>query len=973
MIGVHKGTITGYKSNSSHFLFQKIKENLFKPASSLFQKRLVIIPDKYCKAALQVAMSDQKVRFGTSYLLPDELMTLSYQDALSHALGKVHEKKAEKQAEKIFLYALYNLFEKGEPPQLLPCSDHLDRFDEIHLFHFSALCPKLHLRLMQCAKHIPVFYYVLSPCMLFWSDIASDKEASWMERTSRGALQKSLQPLLYNRSKLLANNGHLARDFTRLLDETVEYIEESYLASSWMIEDLQYSQNMLGDVTIDEGTFLPTLLEVAKAELLFLGGAREEKIAIGSTDKSIEFCKAPTLMREVEALYRHVQEFSKRAQPFSPGSIVVLMPDIKKYQPYLEGLFSHSCQYLGRETGEIIQGFEQMVTLYENKFQLNDLFELFKNQNLRTKTGITTEDLTTFSACLHRLGQTFDSEGIHRLCKKVSLAWISMDIEGLELTTNEAVSIGKVLSVVRQLICDLTTLFCTDIRSITEWIKAIRELLENYFAQDSEFDILQEALGHLFKSASMNKLENVGLFGIKALLYHAVEKLQNTRPATIFSPIVFATLGKYTPTSCDMLCLLGMNDDALPRKDITQFCEQGFLHSENLPLRVQHIDRHLLLSCLLAVKSRLFISWQSYSFEDRQERVATGFVQDLLHTLDETCRIDNKLPSMCLLQAEKLDALAQSARVQLSPYLLFKNGSMDVPERIFIHELSQVAKYPLRPYFQKNLGLYLGSASKPLPSTEFEAADSFAFSKLKNELFFATAVDAGELFDKQYGSLPHVLKKAVKRSLDGEIAKLHQAAHNFKITTAEVMQIELDSLCRLPQKLDSNSWKFPSIPFEIDGKSFSLEGRLRSCHQEGYLFLGAKSREALFRAWPELLVASLLAKLYPDHFSFQSKAIFLKDQKSVMLSFSDPGAALNRYVAYAIDCRKMAFCLYPDWIDVIKESEQINPFLFKQKFMPQDPYLDYFLSRVAPDHIERLWSDWQKTAHALFSEVHDGI
>src|SRR5439155_19273311 len=115
-----------------------------------------------------------------------------------------------------------------------------------------------------------------------------------------------------------------------------------YFASFWMTKDPYYSQCLTNEVESNNDVAHPTLLDVLKAETFLLGGPREKKIPIAASDRSVQFYKAPTLMREVDILYRSIQDYLKEASTSAPGSIVVLAPDIERYLPYLESLFTHS-------------------------------------------------------------------------------------------------------------------------------------------------------------------------------------------------------------------------------------------------------------------------------------------------------------------------------------------------------------------------------------------------------------------------------------------------------------------------------------------------------------------------------------------------------------------------------------------------------------------------------------------------------
>jgi len=92
---------------------------------------------------------------------------------------------------------------------------------EIHFFSISFLPNKEFDFLQKLAKSTPIFYYLLSPCALFWSDILSDKESGYIhafwQQKGKGETQEALQleeylrdrnPLLANFRKTWSGNGN---------------------------------------------------------------------------------------------------------------------------------------------------------------------------------------------------------------------------------------------------------------------------------------------------------------------------------------------------------------------------------------------------------------------------------------------------------------------------------------------------------------------------------------------------------------------------------------------------------------------------------------------------------------------------------------------------------------------------------------------------------------------------------------------
>lgn len=958
-------------SNSLEHLLLRLKENVRARPQEPFYRTQIIVSDAHVKTALEIELASghgivfglkidsltsfAKGAFGISYLdmyiaalnlgsNPDSALLIANELALEVWYGCLPDREKVSKCSQV-----------KEKLKLLKTSA-TERPHEIHIFAVSALCPSLNDLLFSICPETKVIYYVLSPCMHFWSDICSDQEAKRLTRKLHTKHAKAIQGYLYDRSKLLANNGTRARGFIGYLEERLDNFEEQYIVKEWVARDPAYSQYLREEAIYALESSAPTLLDIIKNDLLLMGRGEVPKLEL-ENDISIQVHKASTLTREVEILYLYIQQ----AMTQISGRIVVFAPDIEVYKPYVESLFTHSFQIIGSSTYQILPLFLQILSYPHKQLQPRKTFELFQNRAFRKKCGIESDDLLILAACLQKFDGSPDV-----FAQQVILSWISSHATYLELTSTDAEALGKCLFTLHRLYSAIQNLTAKKTRPVSEWIKLFIEVLEGFFEPSSderdEFYTIKKALLRACQNNEVDHEKALKIFEV------SLEELEEERSSTVLAPIVFATLGEIRTLEKDVVCFLGMTEGSFPRSSGKWLRKLGFLHTAKPPYTVSAIDRHLIVEAILTTKSMLYISYQSYAFKERCSLEPSGIVIDILQTLDQSCTIEGNLPSQVLIKDHPLESCSEkvSEKVPITAPYELTSTLVTHPEVIHIHELSQVAKYPLRAYLQHGLGFYLREYKAKVQSSEFEVLDPRHSGMLKKQVFALSQQEAKQLAEHEYRSLPLSLKNAAQTLLEEDVAALNRNARALGLQADEPIQIELSLTCKTIYETSPGRWKVPALTFDIDGKTVQLAGTLTNLYREGMVVFEKKSQEALFRVWPELLLLNALRGQVP----IKPQVLFIKDAKSASIELESPMTLLKDYVAYAIDCRKTPSCLYPDWIaDLQKQEAPPTKLTESSEYSARDPYLDFYLLRTSKQDLQIQWSLWRKQAQTLFVGV----
>ncbi|BBO55176.1 MULTISPECIES: exodeoxyribonuclease V subunit gamma [Cobetia] len=238
----------------------------------------------------------------------------------------------------------------------------------LFVFGISALPGQTLDALHALSGVMDIYLMITNPCRHYWGDIVSDREA--VRRSSRAdsqrmdserlAQQRARHPeapaliglaeeeLHLKANPLLAGLGAQGRDFIVSL-----YEFESALSGRDSGFDLELDV-FVPRISEDTPPEQAPLLQQIQDEILELVHPGERALAEGSPralaadDDSISLVSAHSALREVEILHDRLLAAFERAhdaekrgegEPLRPRDILVMVPDIDRYAPYIEAVF----------------------------------------------------------------------------------------------------------------------------------------------------------------------------------------------------------------------------------------------------------------------------------------------------------------------------------------------------------------------------------------------------------------------------------------------------------------------------------------------------------------------------------------------------------------------------------------------------------------------------------------------------------
>ena len=269
---------------------------------------------------------------------------------------------------------LKKLTSKAIPPDMLP--------QRLSVFGTSYM-PLFHLEVLSAlSKYVEVNLFVMNPCREYWSDIVTDKEIQKIKR-QYGEADFSEQDLFLEKGNaLLSSFGAMGREFFSIIS------------------------GVEGDVTelFDDGCCQKhDMLSIIQSDILLLTDRTAEAVKVPDWDDgdtqtiSIHSCHSP--MREIEVLHNNLLSFFGKDPELRPGDVVVMMPDIESYAPFISAVFEgqadeklkipYSIADRSMEKNNLMmKGFMAILDLASTRFGAINVMAVLETTGVKEQFGI---------------------------------------------------------------------------------------------------------------------------------------------------------------------------------------------------------------------------------------------------------------------------------------------------------------------------------------------------------------------------------------------------------------------------------------------------------------------------------------------------------------------------------------------------------------------------------------------------------
>ncbi|WP_250633258.1 exodeoxyribonuclease V subunit gamma [Pinirhizobacter soli] len=542
----------------------------------------------------------------------------------------------------------------------------------IVVFGMSSLPQQTLEALAALSGHCQVLLVVMNPCRHYWADIVEDREllraAQRRQAAKPGAPETpELQDLHLHANPLLAAWGKQGRDYIRMLDAFDQV--ESYRArfTAW-------EQRV--DLFTDPGC--ANLLASVQQAIFNLDplpspGAQP---VLRTDDDSIMFHVAHGPLREVEilhdALLARFAAAARRGAPLQPRDVIVMVPDIGVYAPYIEAVFGRidvddprfipftMADRQARGNVPLVMALEHLLGLDQSRFAVSELLDLIDVPAVRRRFGLADDDLPTLRRWIEGAGVRWGLHGEQRAwiglpplkqnswrfgLRRMLLGYAVGEGEALdgiepydEVAGLDAALVGPLADLLAAL--EEAWLFLREPATPAEWGVRLRRLLQLFFDRSDAADTTRlERLGEILEQwedacaeAAVDEPLPVAIVADAWL-----EGFDHGELSQRFmgGAVSFGTLMPMRAIPFRVVCLLGMNDGAYPRArppmDFDLMALPGGWHPGDRSRRED--DRYLFLEALLSARDALHIGWVGRHVRDNSERppsVLVGQLRDYL-------------------------------------------------------------------------------------------------------------------------------------------------------------------------------------------------------------------------------------------------------------------------------------------------------------------------------------------------------
>jgi exodeoxyribonuclease V gamma subunit len=548
--------------------------------------------------------------------------------------------------------------------------DHLPK--RIFVFGISAL-PESYLQaLLGLAEHCDVHFLLTNPCRYYWADIVDPKllakrfaqsrqkltvsdgeiknlpDSSWQKDASHLQWSQSNDPDNEVGNPLLASMGKMGRDF---------------LFQLYSLE--QQEVDAFVDITRD------SLLHHIQADVLDLQDSSQalskdpsERISLVPEGNSLTLHLCHSVMREVEILHDNLLAMFADDNNLTPKDIIVMVPDIDQYAPYVQAVFASVEQnrYIpfsisdvsAQQENPILISFLQLLNLNQTRYTREDILALLEvpailqrfnlNQNefvllqkWINESGIRwgLDEKSAAQWDLPRLSQNSWLFGIRRML--LGYAMSDSLFEGIsaydEIQGLQGDLLGRFIDFIDALLQLQESL--KQSYNAHQWQAFVYQLLEDFYQEDDD----NTAVLSLIRNELDNLLDHTGQadftqpISLFILIEHLEQHLsdQGSSPRFLAGQVNFCTLMPMRSIPFKIVCLLGMNDGQYPRNIVPMGFDLMAGHRKRGDRSRREEDRYLFLEALLSAQEKFYISYIGRDINDNSEKMPSVLVSELLN------------------------------------------------------------------------------------------------------------------------------------------------------------------------------------------------------------------------------------------------------------------------------------------------------------------------------------------------------
>lgn len=651
--------------------------------------------------------------------------------------------------------------------------------DRVFWFGFANVSPAYLRAFFMLSAHTDLKAYLADP------------NAPFLEE---GGLYDGFGEEAFLSSPLLASMGRAGRDFLRLV------AREFSIDNNARVEVLPLKPKKGG-----------TKLKALQAGLVQKSPpGRGWGFANNQEDISIQVHACASPLREVQVLYDHILDLLGRVENLGPRDIVVMTPDVSQYAQAIEGVFGNPlskirlpfsiCDKPKAASHPLLQAFRALLDISSSRFSVGETMALLSVPATMRAFELTDQDLAKIKVWVQASGIRWGLDGSTRerfqagsyeqstwrfgmnrlllgLAQPYEDALFRASLGGTEHTIapfadlegQGAQPLGKLASFLETL-QDWHTRLKGE-KTLQQWHADIVWMVEKVFCLDPADDaegyakrLVDEAIFALTK-------ETQGLPRGVLLHWGTIREvlIEDLAQGTAHPPfpsggITFCGMVRLRALPFKVVCLLGMNDDAFPRKEnagksLSLIPKERMLGDKNLA----EDDRLLFLQCLLAARDAFYVSYIGKDLQAGQDLEPSLLVLELLEYLKTPLGLKDAKDFITYQPLQPFsrryfeegakagvfsfdEGWGKAAEAKKKPTVSLLCGRIPVtslPDRIELDLLKRFFKNPTKHFFEKSLNVRLERTEIELLDDEPLTLDGFAAWRLRENLLKKALQEGG--------------------------------------------------------------------------------------------------------------------------------------------------------------------------------------------------------------------------------------
>jgi len=523
--------------------------------------------------------------------------------------------------------------------------------ERVSVFGISAL-PRFHMQILEgISRFTEVNLFLMNPCREYWGDIRSEKEIRKTKAKRKDKHHTADELYLESGNSLLASMGTLGRDFFDLLHEFNCEENESF-----------------GD---PDGRSLLSCIQSDILDLVDREGPLHDKKIIPEKDRSIQIHSCHSPMREIEVLQDRLLDIFESDPELMPKDIVVMIPDIEKYAPYIQAVFDMPYEdprripftiadRSVRQESKIVDTFLALLDLAGSRFGVSQVCAILESPAVRRRFDLDDGDYERIQRWIHDTrirwgidGGSRSRAGLHPFRENTWKAGLERLMLGYAMPGqyetmmkgvvpydnvegSDSLVLGRFIEFMEQLFQQAADL--EQPRTLEMWSHTLSGILDGFFKPDDDSEREMHLIRRTINSlADMQELADFREeIDIKTVHWHIGRCFENEGYGFGFitGGITFCAMLPMRSIPFKVTCLVGMNHDAYPRQSVTVGFDLMMQKPRPGDRSKRNDDRYLFLEAILSTRDTLYVSYEGQSIKDNSSKPPSVMVNELIDYIE---------------------------------------------------------------------------------------------------------------------------------------------------------------------------------------------------------------------------------------------------------------------------------------------------------------------------------------------------